>query len=110
MCRSWNAGRELEARTVGKPQGMREAKLAWMPTGDALLRFPSWPCALPYARHFPSLRFRIGLRGTENERLITFQRATAQILRTRQRFLGEFRLAELAIGQGQLIMDVSEMV
>src|SRR5260370_34095611 len=57
-----------------------------------------------------SLRFRFHLRRPHNQGLVVFKRASTEILRARQRFLGEFGLAELPIGQIQLVMHVAIMV
>src|SRR5260370_1229496 len=57
-----------------------------------------------------SLRLGFQLRRSNNQGLVTFKRASTEILRARQRFLREFCLAELPIGQIQLIMDVAVMV
>jgi hypothetical protein len=46
---------------------------------------------------FPSLRFRFRLRRSYDQRLVVFERASTEILRARQRLLGELGLAELPI-------------
>ena len=56
------------------------------------------------------LRVGVHLRGSQNDRLIVFKGTLTEILRMRQRFLREFGLAKLAIGQIQLVMNVSVMV
>src|SRR5258707_15010608 len=57
-----------------------------------------------------SLRFRFRLRRSHDQRLVVLERAFAEILRARQRLPCEFGLAELAIGQVQLIMHIAVMI
>src|SRR5580700_9103814 len=57
-----------------------------------------------------SLRLGFQLRRSYNQGLVAFKRASTKILRARQRFLCKFCLAELPIGQIQLIMYVAVMV
>src|SRR6266481_7936392 len=64
--------------------------------------------SLQWKGGLPSLRFR--LRRSHDHRLVVFKRASTEILRARQRFLREFGLPELPIGQIQLIMDIAVMV
>src|SRR5579859_5012884 len=57
-----------------------------------------------------SLRFSFHLRRPHNHGLVVLKRASTEILRASQRFLGEFGLAELPVRQRQLIMDIAVMI
>ena len=57
-----------------------------------------------------SLWIGIDLRRSHDESLVTFKRASTDILRAREGLLSEFGFAEPSIRLVQLIMDVSEMI
>ena len=57
-----------------------------------------------------SLWIRFSPRRPHDESLISFKRAATDILRTRQRFLRAFGIAELSIRNVQLIVDVAVMI